>query len=109
MNNKTRRVHIILQKHNIVHFLCYGTLWGQIRIAEILPWSQKVELCILNQHVSAIDEGHLYSSFQRDFLRLRYFSTDAIYVVEDIHRSYPYVEIFVFDKDDEVITLHSLS
>lgn len=98
-------MHIILEKHNIVHFLCYGTLWGQIRIADILPWSQKAELCILNPHVSAIDEGQLYSSFQRDFLRLRYFSGDAFYVVEDIHRSYPYIEIFVFGKDDEVIIL----
>lgn len=55
--------------------------------------------------MTEIDEGHLYSSFQREFLQLRYFSADAIYVVEDIHRSYPYVEIFVFDKDEEVITL----
>lgn len=88
-----------------MHFLCYGTLWGQIRIGDVLPWSLKAELCVLNVQVSAVDEGHLYSSFQRNFLRLRYFSADGVYRVEDTQRPYPFVEIFVFDRDVEVYTL----
>lgn len=93
---------MIFEKHNLVHFLCYGTLWGQIRMSKILPWSAKAEFCVLNNQLSDIDEGHLYSSFQRMFLRLRYFSTDGVYVVQDNHKSHPFIEIYVFERDNTV-------
>lgn len=96
------RVHTILEKQSLTHILCYGSLWGQIRMSKLFPWSFKAQFCIFNNEVAAIDEGHFYSRFHRDFLRLRYFSSDAVYIVEDIHNSYPLVEIFVFEKDEEV-------
>lgn len=68
----------------------------------MFPWAQKGEFCVFERQLKDIDEGHFYGSFQRNFLRLRYFSSKGVYVVQDIHRSHPYVEMFVFQRDDEV-------
>lgn len=97
------RVHKIFESHNVKHILCYGTLWGQIRASELLPWSEKAELCVFKSQLDLISEGILYGSFQRKFLRLRYFSANGFFIVEDIYESKPFVQIYVFEKDDEVI------
>ncbi len=96
------RVHKIFESHNIQHILCYGTLWGQITMSNLLPWSQKAELCIFKSQLDRINEGLLYGSFERSYLRLRYFSANGFFIVESIYESNPYVQVYVFDKDDEV-------
>ncbi|KAJ6646955.1 hypothetical protein Bhyg_02172 [Pseudolycoriella hygida] len=95
------KVHTILDSHKLKHILCYNTLWGQIRISNFLPWTKKADLCIFKSQLDRINEGLLYGSFQRKFLRLRYFSANGYFIVKDIYSSKPFVQIYVFAKDEE--------
>lgn len=72
-------------------------------MSELLPWSEKAELCTFKSQLDRVSEGLLYGSFERKSLRLRYFSADGFFIVEDIQKSKPFVQIYVFEKDDEVI------
>lgn len=40
----------------ITHFLCYGSLWGQLRLGRTLPWERDIELCVLNEEMALKDE-----------------------------------------------------
>ncbi|XP_048510899.1 uncharacterized protein LOC105687470 isoform X2 [Athalia rosae] len=39
LHDLSNRVHLVLAKLGIVHFLCFGGLWGQARIGRALPWA----------------------------------------------------------------------
>lgn len=101
-------MHTILDQNQLEHFLCYGTLWGQIRMSAIQPWASKAYLCVFDDQFAAIHEAILYSSFQQEFLRLTYSATEAVYFVERNHHTFPQVELIVFVRDDEVIYAHRI-
>lgn len=50
------RVHKLLVALGISHFLCYGSLWGQLRLSRTLPWERDIELCVLNEEMALKDE-----------------------------------------------------
>lgn len=102
LNVHIRRVHEILNQNQIEHFLCYGTLWGQIRMGTLFPWSSKAYLGVFENQMADINEGILYSSFQQEYLQLTYSSAEAVYTVQRKHHEHPQVELIVFGSDDEV-------
>lgn len=50
------RTHRLLTSLGLTHFLCYGSLWGQLRLSRSLPWEADVELCVLNEEMALKDE-----------------------------------------------------
>ncbi|CAG2054732.1 unnamed protein product [Timema podura] len=50
------KVNRVLSSLQLTHFLCYGSLWGQIRLSRSLPWEADVEFCLLNEELSLHDE-----------------------------------------------------
>ena len=75
------KIHTLLNKLKIVHFLCYGTLWGTLRGNKMLPWDPEPDICVTNEALSEVDEGYLYKLFQFDGLTLAYNSPDGLYTV----------------------------
>lgn len=73
------RIHNTFVKLNIPHFLCYGTLWGVVRTGSILPWDNNVDFCVLDEDISKVDEGFLYTSFQRSQLSISYDTRHGVY------------------------------
>lgn len=97
-----------LEQHNFVVFLCYGSLWGEIRQSRLLPWALKAELCILEDHLIEYGYDDFAKDFKRNHMNIQYIAGDGYFYVESsaIDRSRtmlePSVEIFVFAKDREV-------
>lgn len=95
------RTHQILQLNQLDHFLCYGTLWGQIRYARLLPWATRAYLCVFDEQMAAIDPGVLWSGFQQEFLQLRHSAAEGSYTVQRNHHAHPQVELVAFGYDAE--------
>ncbi|XP_062549701.1 uncharacterized protein LOC134214307 [Armigeres subalbatus] len=95
------RVHDILGRHGLTHILCYGTLWGQIRMAKMLPWRKKAEFCVFNEELMALEEASFLRSFYSNNLKIYYIHSEGLYRIfpenPDIG---PYVELIVFQRDD---------
>lgn len=104
----TNRVHVILDQHDIDHWLCYDTLWGQIRRSAPMPTADRGHFCLMANDVEAIDEGHFYHSFQSEYLKLRHFAADGVYVVERNHYKHPVIELILFRRDKEVCSIYLL-
>ena len=85
----------------LVHFLCFGSLWGQVRIGRALPWARKVELCLVD---SLRDDGLITKAFREASLSATYMHAAGIYLVQeqDIGKDAPKVEIIVFEEDTVV-------
>lgn len=105
-----------LERHNFVVFLCYGTLWGEIRQSRLLPWSHKAELCILEEQLIEYGPKDFVKDFERNHLNVRYIATDGYYNIESDSigwstqtMSKPFVEIFIFAKDRQVKSSSHLS
>ncbi|XP_052861978.1 uncharacterized protein LOC128268797 [Anopheles cruzii] len=100
------RVHRLLVQHGLTHFLCYGSLWGQIRMARMLPWREKAEFCILNDELLRHEEARFMRNFHSNELRIHYLHSEGIYRIfanEPTSRHYsvpPFVELIVFQLDD---------
>ena len=73
--------HAALDALDLVHFLCYGSLFGQVRRAASLPWERDAELCVLNDEFSKYDEVFLRRAFWKRGLDLIYDSAEGRYVV----------------------------
>lgn len=101
--------HRILETLNLRHFLCYSSLFGQIRTSSILPWEKKAELCVFNEEIAKYDELFLRRRFAKSGLDLEYNSSDGKYTVTvldvpndtfdvDFHGEL-YLIVFALDKD----------
>lgn len=91
------RTHSILTKFALTHFLCYGALWGQIRLSKTLPWETDVEICVLNEEITAIEEAQIYRAFQKNGLIIQYLSSDGVYVITDPTFEEGRIELYVFE------------
>ncbi|XP_050096839.1 uncharacterized protein LOC126578388 [Anopheles aquasalis] len=98
------RVHRLLGQHGLTHFLCYGTLWGQIRMARMLPWREKAEFCVLNDELMRHEEARFIRSFLAHQLQIRYLHSEGIYRIFANEPASvtvpPYVELIVFQLDE---------
>lgn len=97
-----------LEHHNFNVFLCYGSLWGEIRQSRLLPWSHKAELCILEDQLIEYGFDDFVKDFQRNQLNIRYIAADGFFYIEASSigwsqmTSKPFIEIYIFGKDRQV-------
>ncbi len=84
---------------DLTYFLCYDSLWGALRIKGPLKWHQIIDLCLLNEEVSHLDEAFLIRTFQRKGLKISYQSSDGIYLVKQSDQSKPLVNLYLFEED----------
>ena len=98
------RVHKTLDGLDLTHFLCYGSLFGQVRRSASLPWEKDAEFCVLNEEFSRYDENFLRKSFlASNGLEISYDSAEGIYVVTKADFD-GYVQLVVFADDKGVKT-----
>lgn len=92
------RAHLVLSKLGIVHFLCLGGLWGQVRIGRALPWARKVELCLVD---TLRDDVLITKAFREDGLSATYLHAAGIYRIQEheVGEDAPKVEVVVFEED----------
>lgn len=92
---------MVLAKLGIVHFLCFGGLWGQARIGRALPWVRKVELCLVD---NLRDDALITKAFRQAGLAATYLHAAGIYRVQEqeVGEDAPRVEIVVFEEDVKV-------
>ncbi len=74
-------VHRALEELDLTHFLCYGSLFGQVRRTSSLLWEKSAEFCVLNEEVGKYDEVFLKNNFKKRGMELAYDSGEGIYVV----------------------------
>lgn len=102
------RVHLVLAKLKIVHFLCFGSLWGQVRIGRALPWARKIEMCLID---TLRDDILITKTFREDGLSATYLYASGVYRIQENDNA-PKLEIIVFEEDSVVRNIfnsHSLS
>ncbi|XP_077291585.1 uncharacterized protein LOC143914978 [Arctopsyche grandis] len=92
------RVHEILFRLGLTHYLCYGSLWGQIRSGKALPWQADVEMCLKNEEIYK-DEVFIAKMFRSNSLNIAYGSAEGIYTVTDSDLPGMKVELIVFEVD----------
>ena len=73
--------HDVLDGLDLVHFLCYGSLFGQIRHSASLPWERDAEMCLLNEEVAKFDEVFVKRAFWKRGLDVVYDSAEGRYIV----------------------------
>ncbi|XP_050588927.1 uncharacterized protein LOC126921406 [Bombus affinis] len=98
LHELTYRVHLVLAKLSIVHFLCFGGLWGQVRIGRALPWARKVELCLVD---TLRDDVLITKAFRQAALSATYLHAAGVYRIQEhgVGEDAPKVEVVVFEKD----------
>ncbi|XP_066593950.1 uncharacterized protein [Prorops nasuta] len=92
------RAHLVLAKLGIVHFLCLGGLWGQVRIGRALPWARKVELCLVD---TLRDDVLITKAFREVGLSATYLHAAGVYRIQEneVEENAPKVEVVVFEED----------
>lgn len=86
---------------DIVHFLCFGALWGQVRIGRALPWARKAEICLVD---TLRDDVIITNAFRDVGLSASYLYASGMYRVQEneVGEDAPKVEIIVFEQDSVV-------
>ncbi|XP_049794233.1 uncharacterized protein LOC126203893 [Schistocerca nitens] len=99
LHNLADRTHRVLSSLGLTHFLCYGALWGQIRLSRSLPWESDVEMCLRNEELARKDEVFLLRAFRKQGLQLAYDSAEGRYTVKDPQFTGGSVQLIVFEED----------
>lgn len=73
------KVHNLLTKQSVLHFLCYGALFGALRSSKPLPQDEDVDFCVLAEDMEGIEEGYLYQLFKFDGMTLSYNPKVGVY------------------------------
>ena len=81
------KVEKLLAAQGIAHFLCYGSLWGQLKQGAIFSWSRKVTLCAINEQLKRLDEVFLRNTFRSRGLLLEYDHAEGIMFVRELEES----------------------
>jgi hypothetical protein len=91
----TKKMSETLEKLEIKYFLCYGSLWGALKLKSTLPWDRNIDMCIIYHQLAALDEQRIHQAFKQNGLNYRYNSRRGKYVI-----TYKTVsgEITVFEK-----------
>nr|CAD7263243.1 unnamed protein product [Timema shepardi] len=96
------KVNRILSSLQLTHFLCYGSLWGQIRLSRSLPWEADVEFCLLNEELSLHDEVFLARAFKKHKLDMKYNSAEGLYMITDPQFEGGNIQLIVFEEDTTI-------
>ena len=62
----------LLLRLNITYTLCYGSLWGALRINKQLPWDADLDLCIMKEDLMRFEEATLHRMFRAENLGIEY-------------------------------------
>lgn len=92
----------ILDNLKLTHVLCYGTLWGWLKMERLLPWEDNVEFCVVNDELTGHEEAFLIRVFRRAGLSLAYDSRNGVYEVTSIGAESSCggpVRLVVFERD----------
>jgi len=57
LHDLVKTTHLTLDKLDLTHILCYGSLVGQVRVKKSLPWEDNAEMCIFNEELIKQDEA----------------------------------------------------
>lgn len=85
--------------------MCYGTLWGQIKMDRISPWSKNAEFCILEEEISKIKQQDMREAFRNVSLNLLYQPYDGVFRIQNRAHSNPEMKLITFQKDEMVMRL----
>lgn len=66
------RMHAALVSLNVPHALCYGTLWGALRMGRVLPWDTNVDMCAMDSHFANVSTSQLQEAFGKRGMELHY-------------------------------------
>ncbi|XP_026467448.1 uncharacterized protein LOC113371007 [Ctenocephalides felis] len=105
LNSLVSRVHEILDHLNIIHFLCYKTLWGQIQHSNLFPWAEKAEICLKLEVNEKINDTVLMI-FEKSNLHVQYSSAEGKFIISDTLKPGAILEIFIFKDSKKVNMLH---
>lgn len=89
------KTHKLLQQLQIVHFLCFTSLWSAAQESGPFPWEANAHFCALNSLGLGYDEPALLRVFRKSSLSLDYSSAEANYRVTNTSQppDSPYVEV----------------
>ncbi|XP_073989470.1 uncharacterized protein isoform X2 [Rhodnius prolixus] len=99
LHKLANRVHNVLNAIGLTHFLCYGSLWGQLRSSQSLPWESDIEFCLLNEEILTKDEVYLERNFRSRNMQMVYDSTEGVYTITDVAFPGGKIQLVVFEKD----------
>ncbi|EEB20054.1 conserved hypothetical protein [Pediculus humanus corporis] len=102
----TNEVHKILKVLNVTHFLCYGSLWGEIRFSRVLPWEDKSVMCILNEEILTKDELSIIRIFKNNGFYISYQSSEGQYVVTKLNSDKKMRVLLVLFELDKVVEMY---
>ena len=81
-------------------FLCYDSLWSALNSDHMsFTWKSYNEICLKNEDVSEIEEATVIRAFQRQGLKLTYFSSTGEYEVTESPSGPLRLKIILFEKD----------
>lgn len=52
--------HELCVKFDVKYFICYGTLLGQIRHGDIIPWDDDIDICLMDDMIPKVDKFNKY-------------------------------------------------
>lgn len=82
--------------------MCYGTLWGQIKMDKISPWSKNAEFCILEEEISKIKQQDMRAVFGNASLNLLYQPYDGVFRIQNRAHVNPEMKLIIFQNDKVV-------
>lgn len=71
-----------LNELKLTHALVYGSLWGAVRYKNPLPWDNDVDIALLDDEISAIDQQKMFSVFNKRGINIYYRLWFGTYRVE---------------------------
>ncbi|ELT89604.1 hypothetical protein CAPTEDRAFT_98575 [Capitella teleta] len=99
------KIHVLLQANNVNHMLCYGTLWGILRLNDILPWDTDIDFCIWDSDLENIEEAYLHKLFKFEGIRLEYDLRKGSYRAT---QGDAFADIVIFELSDDFTMLQRL-
>lgn len=65
----------------------------------VLPWLDYLEVCILNDELSKLEEAFVIRIFKQEDLSISYSMATGVYEITDSKENTPAVKIVIFEKD----------
>ncbi|CAG5119040.1 unnamed protein product [Candidula unifasciata] len=77
----TSAVSNVLNRLNVSHALCYGTLWGALRYGKTLPWDTNVDFCVLKTEINKVPWDRLQGMFKANHMGMVYDMRHGEYLI----------------------------
>lgn len=77
----TELMDVTFKKLGLTYFLCYGSLWGALRMQKTLPWDRNIDFCVMQHELAAVEESTFHQAFKTNGLKYKYNSRRGKYIV----------------------------